>query len=76
MSSKIICENEIENVTFKLEKVVSIRDEDDVEFARGVANYNSDDCKRIIGNHSKEILKVLGFKNYDAIITRDYITIL
>ena len=61
---------------FKRGEVVSIRDEDDVEFARGVANYNSDDCKRIIGNHSKEILKVLGFKNYDAIITRDYITIL
>lgn len=61
---------------FKRGEVVSIRDEDDVEFARGVVNYNSDDCKRIIGNHSKEILKVLGFKNYDAIITRDYITIL
>lgn len=61
---------------FKRGEVVSIRDEDDIEFARGVANYNSDDCKRIIGNHSKEILKVLGFKNYDAIITRDYITIL
>lgn len=61
---------------FKRGEVVSIRDENDVEFARGVANYNSDDCKRIIGNHSKEILKVLGFKNYDALITRDYITIL
>ena len=61
---------------FKRGEVVSIRDENDIEFARGVANYNSDDCRRIIGNHSKEILKVLGFKNYDAIITRDYITIL
>lgn len=61
---------------FKRGEVVSIRDENDVEFARGIANYNSDDCKRIIGNHSKEILKLLGFKNYDALITRDYITIL
>jgi glutamate 5-kinase len=61
---------------FKRGEVVSIRDENDVEFARGVVNYNSDDCKRIIGNHSKEILKVLGFKNYNAVITRDYITIL
>ena len=56
--------------------LVSIRDENDVEFARGIANYNSDDCKRIIGNHSNEILSLLGFKNYDALITRDYITIL
>ena len=61
---------------FKRGEVVSIRDETDGEFARGIANYNSDDCKRIIGNHSKEILKLLGFKNYDALITRDYITIL
>ena len=55
---------------------LGIHDENDIEFARGIVNYNSDDCKRIIGNHSNEILKVLGFKNYDAIITRDNITIL
>ena len=61
---------------FKKGEVVSIRDENDIEFARGIVNYNADDCKRIIGSHSKEILKLLGFKNYDAIITRDYITIL
>ena len=61
---------------FKRGEVVSIRDINDVEFARGIVNYNSEDCKRIIGNHSKEILNVLGFKNYDAIITRDNITIL
>ena len=61
---------------FKKGEVISIHDENDVEFARGIVNYNSEDCRRIIGNHSNEILKVLGFKNYDAIITRDNITIL
>ena len=61
---------------FKKGEVVSICDENNQEFARGIVNYNADDCKRIIGSHSKEILKLLGFKNYDAIITRDYITIL
>lgn len=65
----------IEN-DFKKGEVVSIRDENNVEFARGIVNYNADDCKRIIGSHSNEILNLLGFKNYDAIITRDYITIL
>lgn len=65
----------IEN-DFKKGEVVSILDEKGVEFARGIVNYNADDCKRIIGSHSKEILNLLGFKNYDAIITRDYITIL
>lgn len=68
----VVC---IEN-DFKKGEVVSIRDENNVEFARGIVNYNADDCKRIIGSHSKEILNLLGFKNYDAIITRDYITIL
>ena len=65
----------IEN-DFKKGEVVSVRDENNIEFARGIVNYNADDCKRIIGSHSKEILNLLGFKNYDAIITRDYITIL
>lgn len=65
----------IEN-DFKKGEVVSIRDENNAEFARGIVNYNAEDCNRIIGNHSKEILNVLGFKNYNAIITRDYITIL
>ena len=61
---------------FKKGEVISILDDTDVEFARGIVNYNSEDCRRIIGNHSNEILKVLGFKNYDAVITRDNITIL
>jgi len=65
----------IEN-DFKKGEVVSVRDENNVEFARGIVNYNADDCKRIIGSHSKEILNLLGFKNYNAIITRDYITII
>lgn len=56
--------------------VISIIDEDDHEFARGMVNYDSDSCRKVIGCHSDDIIKVLGFKNYDAIITRDNITIL
>lgn len=55
--------------------VISILDEDRKEFARGIVNYNSDDCKKLIGCHSDNILEILGHKNYDAIITRDNITI-
>ena len=55
--------------------VISILDEDMKEFARGIVNYNSDACKKVIGCHSDNILEILGFKNYDAIITRDNITI-
>ena len=56
--------------------IVSILDKDGKEFARGMINYNCSDCKRIIGHHSEEILGILGYKNYDAIITRDNIALL
>lgn len=56
--------------------VVSVLDEDHTEFARGIVNYSSDSCKKVIGCHSDNIVDILGFKNYDAIITRDNITIL
>lgn len=56
--------------------VVSILDEENNEFARGIANYNSNDCKKIIGEHSDNIYEILGHKNYDAVITKDNIAIL
>ena len=62
--------------SFQKGDVVSILDENGDEFARGIVNYDSDSCKKLIGQHSDEILRILGHKNYDAIITRDNITIL
>lgn len=59
---------------FKQGEVVSICDENQVEIARGMVNYNSDECRKIIGAHSDEIVHILGYKNYDAVITRDNIT--
>lgn len=59
---------------FKQGEVVSICDESEKEFARGMVNYNSDECKKLIGAHSDNIVNILGYKNYDAIITRDNIT--
>lgn len=61
---------------FKKGEVVSILDENEREIARGIVNYNSDECQKIAGAQSDEIVKILGHKNYDAIITRDNITIL
>lgn len=61
---------------FKKGEVVSILDENEREIARGIVNYNSEDCKKIAGAQSEDISKILGHKNYDAIITRDNITIL
>ena len=62
--------------TFRKGDVVSILDENETEFARGIVNYDSDACQKVIGCHSDSIVEILGFKNYDAIITRDNITIL
>ena len=56
--------------------VVSIIDEAGVEFAKGMVNYSSIDCKKIVGKQSNEIENILGHKNYDAVITRDNIVIL
>lgn len=61
---------------FKKGEVVSILDENEREIARGIVNYDSDDCKKIAGAYSDDIVKILGYKNYDAVITRDNITIL
>lgn len=61
---------------FKKGDVVSIVDLDGVEFARGVVNYNFSDAKKIAGVHSDKIIDTLGYKNYDALITRDNIVLL
>ena len=61
---------------FKRGEIVSVYTKDGVEFARGIVNDDSDACKKVIGCHSDSIVEILGFKNYDAIITRDNITIL
>lgn len=62
--------------SFNKGDVISIVDENHNEFARGIVNYDSESCRKLIGSHSDNILDILGFKNYDAVITRDNITIL
>ncbi len=61
---------------FKKGDVISILDESGHEIARGIVNYNSDACRKLQGCHSNNIVEVLGFKNYDEIVTRDNITLL
>ncbi len=64
------------NGVFDRGDVVSILDENNVEFARGIANYCAGDCCKVVGEHSDNIFQILGHKNYDAIITKDNIAIL
>lgn len=62
--------------SFKKGDVIGILDENGNEIARGMTNYSSSECKKVIGMHSEEIEKFLGFKNYETVITRDNIVIL
>lgn len=60
---------------FRKGDVVSIVDDNNDEIAKGMVNYSSDDCQKIIGKQSDEIEEILGYKNYDAVITRDNIVV-
>ena len=59
---------------FRQGEVVSICDEKNQEFARGMVHYSSEECRKIVGAHSDNIEDILGYKNYDAVVTRDNIT--
>jgi glutamate 5-kinase len=59
--------------TFERGDVVSILDDQEREFARGIVNYSSDEARKISGQHSAKIDEVITKRNYDALITRDNI---
>ncbi len=56
--------------------VISILNSEEKEIARGIANYNSPDFEKIMGEHSEDIPKILGFKISDDIISKDNLVIL
>jgi glutamate 5-kinase len=61
---------------FERGDVVSVIDEREQEFARGIVNYSSDEARRITGQHSAKIDELIENRNYDALITRDNIAFL
>ena len=61
---------------FERGDVVSVLDERQQEFARGIVNYSSDEARRITGQHSAKIDELIANRNYDALITRDNIAFL
>jgi glutamate 5-kinase len=46
------------------------------EIARGIANYNAAETRRIMGAHTNEIADILGSKPYDEVIHRDNMVLL
>lgn len=51
--------------------VVEIRDESGRVHGRGVVNYDAEACRRLAGCQSAKIAEVLGYRGYDALVTRD-----
>jgi len=57
--------------TFEEGDVVEIRDGSGRVHGRGLVNYPSDACRALAGRHSDDIDAILGWRGYDALITRD-----
>jgi len=51
--------------------VVEIHDGSGRVRGRGMVNYDADACRKLAGRQSDEIDAVLGYRGYDALITRD-----
>ncbi len=56
---------------FSRGEVVSIVDQDEVEIARGMVNFSSDEIGIIAGHHTDEIEKLLGSTDYDEVVHRN-----
>jgi glutamate 5-kinase len=51
--------------------MVSCRDPDGREVARGLVNYSAEDTRRIMGSASSEIESILGYEFDEELIHRD-----
>ncbi|MBR1617854.1 glutamate 5-kinase, partial [bacterium] len=61
---------------FKRGEIVSLTDEKNVEFARGIVNYDLEDVNKIKGFHSDKIEEILGFKSDDDVIIKDNLVLI
>jgi glutamate 5-kinase len=61
---------------FRCGDCVSLLDDDDIEFGRGLVNYPAADVLRVKGRRSTEIVRVLGYKLADEIVHRDNFVLL
>lgn len=56
---------------FAIGSVVELRDASGRVRGRGLVNYDSAACRQLAGHHSREIDRILGWRGYDALVTRD-----
>ena len=62
--------------TFDQGNSVRILSKQGREIARGLANYNSEEIKKICGKNTNNISKILGSKLYDEVLHRDNMVIM
>lgn len=60
---------------FGVGALVELRDASGRARGRGLVNYDSEACHKLLGRHSREIDAALGWRGYDALITRDNMVI-
>ena len=56
---------------FKKGDHIKILNKKDIECARGLSSFSSDEILRIMGHHSKEIEKILGYVAKSEVIHKD-----
>jgi len=61
---------------FKKGEIVSIKDIQNNEFARGITNYDCCDIEKIKGYHSDKIFEILGYKCDDDVIIKDNLVLI
>jgi len=61
---------------FDFGDAVKCVDEDNVEFAKGISNYSSEEIQKIKGKKTNEIESILGQVYYEEVIHRDKLVIL
>jgi len=62
--------------SFERGSCIRVCAQDGTEFARGIADYSSDEIARIMGHKSLEIEEILGYRYGDELIHRDNLVLL
>ena len=61
---------------FRRGEVVACIDSNDIEIARGLVNYSSDECKRIIGKPSSQVPAIVGYNDDPELINRENLVLM
>ncbi len=61
---------------FEHGNTISVMTMEGREIARGIANYNGRETKKIMGAHTNKLTEILGSKPYDEVIHRDNMVLL